>query len=427
MTENDQLAARRKKKFNKDISKTEPLNNEIFISWIFDTLKIKVRYNTILQRQEYNDGSGWQNWTDEQDLLWLKVRDAGFEHKDFHTEKLIKEAIAREAYRNKVNPIREYLLNCPKDWTSWSLDHDILFDGIPASPGRLIAEYIDSPMDKAVIGEIFDCWLVGCYLHGVDPEHNQWAGATICPILVGPQGCNKSRFTGWIGQAAGKDYYNESIIDAKEKDARAALAATWIWAADEFSGTMIKSHSETIKNFLSRKVITERLPYAKRTLTLPRLTSFIGTDNEARPLRDTTGNRRFAVIHIERVRLEELQKVLPLDRLWGGAHHLVSIGQTPMLNKSAQNVVNEVNDDAVERDQWTEILLEKLKFDVLGKCTTSEIFASILGVCVADQDQAKKRRLGQILNSVEFKKLGVEQKTERVGEKKIRIWSGCKI
>lgn len=428
MDESDQITARRKKKFNKDLTRDVPIDNETFIYWILQTLKIDVRFNIISQRQEFNDGKGWHNWTDQHDLLWHKVRSAGFEHKDFHNEKLIGQAITKRAYENQVNPIREYLLSCPHDWTTWILDNTLLVDGLPPSPGRLIAEYIDSPMDKRVIAEVFDAWLVGCAHHALDPENNQWAGATICPILVGPQGCNKSRFTSWVGQAAGKEYYNESIISADNTDARIALATTWIWAADEFSGTMIKSKSETIKNFLSRKSITERLPYAKRVQTRPRLASLIGTDNEAHPLRDMTGNRRFAVIHIERVRLEELQNVLPLDRLWGGACYLIqTLKQTPMVSRNAQNVINAVNENAVERHAWTEILLEKLKFDELGECTSLEIFQSILGVCVADLSEDKTRKLGQILKSLEFKNLGVKQEYRKLKGKSARVWVGCKI
>lgn len=426
MADRDQLRDKRKRNFEKDIATDGPLDTERLTYWILNTLKIDVRYNSILQRQEFNDGTGWKAWTDKEDLLWHDVR-SQFKHKDFHNEKLISQAIAKRAYENQVNPIREYLLGCPDDWTTWVLNQQILIDGLPPTPGRLIAEYIDTTVDKKVVGEVLDAWFVGCALHGIDPANNHWAGATICPILVGPQGCNKSRFTSWVGQAAGKEYYNESIISADNTDARIALATTWIWAADEFSGTMIKSKSETVKNFLSRKSITERLPYAKRVQTMPRLASLIGTDNEARPLRDTTGNRRFAVLPIERIRLEELQERLPLDRLWGGARYLINMGQTPMVERSAQNVINLINENSVERGAWAEILLEKLKFDVLGECTSSDIFQSVLGVCVADFTDEKTRKLGQIMGSLEFKSLGVKQAYRKRGEKTVRVWTGCKI
>ena len=160
---------------------------------------------------------------------------------------------------------------------------------------------------------------------------------------------------------------------------------------------------------------------------MPRLASLIGTDNEARPLRDTTGNRRFAVLPIERIRLEELQKCLPLDRLWGGARYLINMGQTPMVERSAQNVINLINENSVERGAWAEILLEKLKFDVSGECTSSDIFQSVLGVCVADFTDEKTRKLGQIMGSLEFKSLGVKQAYRKRGEKTVRVWTGCKI
>jgi predicted P-loop ATPase len=429
MSGSDQLQAKRKKNFDRELanSKNIPVDEAVFIDWILKTLKIQVRYNTILQRQEFHSGAGWRPWTDEQDLLWHRIR-SEFEHKDFQNEKLISQAITKEAYRNKVNPIKEYLASCPHDWTTWTLDNTLLIDGLPPSPGLLIAEYIDSPMDKKTIAEIFNSWLVGCAMHGYEPENNDWAGSTICPILTGPQGCNKSRFTAWIGQAAGREYYNESIIDADNKDNRIALATTWIWAADEFSGTMIKSKSETIKNFLSRKSITERLPFGKRPQTMPRVASLIGTDNEPRPLRDTTGNRRFAVIPITRVRLEEMQAMLPLDRLWGGAMWLwKNQKHTPTIRRDAQKTINDENENAVERGAWAEILLEKLKFDENGECTSSEIFKSILGVCPADFTDEKTRKLGQILNSIQFESLGVKQAWRKHNKKSVRVWIGCKI
>jgi predicted P-loop ATPase len=426
VSDKDQLQAKRKKKFEKQVNTLESVDSEQFIYWILKTLKMDVRFNTVLQRQEYNAGEGWKQWTDEQDMLWLEVRNQ-FEHKDFKNEKLISQAIAKHAYSNKVNPVREYLESCPRDWVTWAMDNMHVVDGAYLFPGEIIAQFIDSSMDKKTIAEIFNAWLAGCALHGHDPDNNQWAGATVCPILTGPQGCNKSRFTAWLGQAAGKEYYNESVIDADNKDNRIALATTWIWAADEFSGTMIKSKSETIKNFLTRKSITERLPYGKRVQTMPRMASLIGTDNNPMPLRDTTGNRRFAVIPIERVRLEEMQKALPLDRLWGGAMHLLTMNQTPAIAHFAQQTVNQANEMAVDHHPWVEVLMEKLKFSELSECTSLDIFQSVLGICSADQDDRKSQKLGKILASNLFKELGVRQVVKRRNGKITRVWVGCGV
>jgi len=413
-------------KKQKKIKKDDQLTLEAYTYAILQALQIDVRFNTILQRIEYTTGRDWKPWTDADDLRWLEIQ-AVHEHPDLKNKNKILEAIYKEAQQKTVNPIKEYLLNCPDNWTTWTLDNGILIDGLPCSPGRLIAEYIDSPIEKNIIADVFDAWLAGCALHGLDPEHNEWSGATVCPILVGPQGCNKSRFTSWVGQAAGKEYYNESIIDADNKDNRISLATTWIWAADEFSGTMKKSKSETIKNFLSRKEITERLPYAKHQQTRPRLASLIGTDNEAEPLRDKTGNRRFAVIPIKNVRLEELQKSLPLERLWGGARYLLKIGQTPIISKASQQTIESLNNEATEVHPWAELLKQRLKFDELSFCTFPEVLSSILGVCDSDMTMAKSRELGQILRSSEFKTLGVSVGQKMINGKKSKVFVGCKI
>lgn len=413
-------------KKQKKIKKDSQLTLEAYTYAILQVLQIDMRFNTILQRTEYTSGREWEPWTDAHKLRWLEVQ-AAHEHPDLKNKNKILEAIYKEAHQNPINPVREYLLNCPDDWITWTLDNNILIDGLVCSPGRLMAEYIDSPIEKKIIADVFDAWLAGCALHGLNPEHNEWSGATICPILVGPQGCGKSRFTAWVGQAAGKEYYNESIIDADDKDNRISLAKTWIWAADEFSGTMKKSKSEKIKNFLSRKEITERLPYAEHTQTRPRLASLIGTDNEAEPLRDKTGNRRFAVIPIENIRLQELQKILPLERLWGGARYLLKIGQTPIVSRLSQGAIASLNNEATEVHPWTELLKKRLKFDEFGFCTFPEVLSSILGVCDADMTIAKSRELGQILRSSEFKSLGVSIGQKKVNGKMSKVLTGCKI
>jgi predicted P-loop ATPase len=418
-----------KAKANKKAGVSATMTPEQLAAFIRSELGIELRYNTILQRVEYKFAleTTWHQWADTQDTWLLKVRGAAT-HKDLANLQILQKAVEFEARCTQVNPIREYLRNCPTDWPEWAQANGHEIDGTAMSPGFLLAQYIESDMEKTVLASIFDAWLVGCAMHGYSPERNDWSGATICPILVGPQGCNKSNFTKWLGTAAGIEYYDESVIDADSKDARIALSKVWIWAADEFSGTIRKRGSEAVKNFLTRKTINERPSYGRVAIWMPRLASFIGSCNQDMPLQDTTGNRRFAVVNLRNVRLGELKAVLPLDRLWGAAMWLwQKMGATPALDEYAQETVNLVNEDATDEHVWTDILKTRLAFGHDFCCTAQEILTNILGIYPDAQTQKHKQDLHNIFRLPYFAAHNIAAKMVRKDGKVVRVWQGCRL
>jgi hypothetical protein len=421
---------KRKTKSDKKQSEQDALSGEQIASFIRSEIGCEFRYNSILQRIEYRKAleQSWYQWTDAQDSLLMNVRSAGA-HKDLRNLALLQRAVSYEAYKTTVNPVREYLARCPPDWTTWVLNNGLLnSNGLPASPGDIIASHIETDMDKQAVAAIFDAWLVGCVMHGYNPEANEWAGATICPVLVGPQGRDKSNFTKWIGTAAGVEYYDESVIDVDSKDSQIGLARTWIWAADEFSGTLKKRGAESVKNFLTRKTINLRLPYQRTAVTLPRLASFIASCNQEMPLQDTTGNRRYAVIKLERVRLADLKAALPLERLWGGAMHLwKSLHMTPALSFDARATVEAFNDLSTAVHPWTDQLLSKLEFHPDYKTTISEILTDVFCLGFDRHELRHKTLVWSILRSSAFNRYLIENKLHKENGKVFRVIKGCRV
>lgn len=418
-----------KAKANKKAATRDTLPPSEIAAFIRSELGLELRFNTILQRIEYKFAleTTWHQWTDTQDTWLLKVRGAAT-HNDLANLKLLQKTVEFEARSFPINPIRDYLQHCPQDWPQWARDNGFTIDNVAMTPGYLLAHFIDSDMDKSTIASVLDAWLVGCAMHGWSPETNSWSGATICPILIGPQGCNKSNFTKWLGTAAGIEYYDESVIDADSKDARVALSKVWIWAADEFSGTIKRRGAETVKNFLTRKTINERPAYGRFALWMPRLTSFIGSCNQEMPLQDTTGNRRFAVIYLKRVRLDELKALLPIERLWGAALWLWKVmGVTPALDEIAQEDVNQTNASALDVHPWTEVLLERLHFGENYECTTQDILQNIIGIYPCDQTLHDKRVLHEIFRSPAFFNRNICNRVVKRERQSVRVWRGCKI
>lgn len=68
---------------------------------------------------------------------------------------------------------------------------------------------------------------------------------------------------------------------------------------DEFEG-MTGHELSLLKDLITRKFISIRLPYARHTLNLPHWASFAGTCNYPQVLYDPTGNRRFLCYEIKR-------------------------------------------------------------------------------------------------------------------------------
>lgn len=84
-----------------------------------------------------------------------------------------------------------------------------------------------------------------------------------------------------------------------------------------------KRLSETLKEFLSKKVIHHRIKYDKFGQDFPRRASFAGTTNEKDFLFDLSGNRRF--ICVEAVYID-YQTPMNLDMAYSQASSLIKQG-----------------------------------------------------------------------------------------------------
>lgn len=95
-----------------------------------------------------------------------------------------------------------------------------------------------------------------------------------------------------------------------------ALSGKWIVEAGELKGNR-KAGTDHLKGFLSRTDDKARMAYDCREREVPRQCVIIGTTNDSRYLRDTTGNRRFWPVALEGFDLEALRR--DRDRLWAEA------------------------------------------------------------------------------------------------------------
>jgi len=112
--------------------------------------------------------------------------------------------------------------------------------------------------------------------------------------FYGGQGLLKTAFIRSLLPPSLKTYLKDGILlDLSKPDSKTEALSSWITELGELDSTFKKSDISALKAFLSRQEDEIRKPYARAASILPRHTSFFGSVNEERFLRDPTGNRRY--------------------------------------------------------------------------------------------------------------------------------------
>jgi energy-coupling factor transporter ATP-binding protein EcfA2 len=222
-----------------------------------------------------------------------------------------------------------------------SLKHD----GVPRIDGWLTT-YLgadDTPLNRA-IGTIF---LVAAVRRVRQP------GVKFDQIVVfeGAQGSGKS--TALQILAGDGLHSDQEILGADGKAQMELMEGKWIYELGELVG-LNKAEVNRIKAFASRTYDTARMAYGRAATTRGRQTVFVGTTNEDRYLRDTTGNRRFwpvktGVIDLERLRQDR-------DQLWAEASALEATGFSLTLPAELWTAASDVQNERMEDDLWIDAL-----------------------------------------------------------------------
>ena len=139
-------------------------------------------------------------------------------------------------------------------------------------------------------------WLIGMVAQWRESD-KQLTGNALTPLLIGRQGCGKTRFCKIILPPELREYYNDKINFKNEFDLNIALTMFAMINIDEFDKTT-SSQQIVLKYLLSSAEVKFRPPYGKTIKQFRRYTSFIGTTNQQKPLVDPTGSRRFVCVGV---------------------------------------------------------------------------------------------------------------------------------
>lgn len=290
----------------------------------------------------------------------------------------IADIVLMCAKDNSYNPITDYLDQC---FLRHGSNTDIL-DG----------------MAKRYLGvqeDIYQTLLIKWLTQAVARAYEPGCKADNALILQGPQGFLKSSF---FEALAGRQWFDDTMGTASEKDERMKLHRTWIVEWAELETIFKKKDIAAVKSFMTTKTDILRPPYGRDFEELLRPSVFCGTTNPKEFLTDTTGNRRFWVIPItKRIDIPQLKK--ERDQIWGAIVTLYRNhrdgDKTWHLTEEEDKTLRETQAQFASTDTWDEEIADFLEGK--DRVATWEILDELLKLPIALHDKKTQGRVRECL------------------------------
>jgi putative DNA primase/helicase len=265
-------------------------------------------------------------------------------------------------------------------------------------------------------------WLVaGAKYAMLDPFERVGIKAFGVLVLQGTQGCGKTQWIKALAPEAETWVGTGLTLDPHSKDDVAKVTRYWITELGEIDSTVRKADVGALKGFLSDQADVYRRPYKEVTESFVRRTLFAASVNPQHFLRDNTGNRRFWVVPVERMRVfdEDGIRAIDLQQLWaqfahlaaqGAAHHLPpDIEARQMALAERHRTIDPIEDEVRSKVVVDLTVPERLWM------TTDEIYRELYPDRELEKwTQADKRAVGVVLSAI-----GARNRKDRRG----RSWS----
>ena len=174
------------------------------------------------------------------------------------------------------------------------------------------------------------------------------------PILIGlAQGEGKSSLIRFL--AIHDDYYGE-VTSVDGQPSIEQLQGKWICEVAELLALTRQKDQEAVKAYITRSVDRYRKPWDKNVSELPRRCILIGSSNDANPLVDKTGNRRYypVIVHSNGYWVYEHETEIReyIMQCWAEAKVLYDKGEMPnYADQKYVKLYREAQENATQ-DDW---------------------------------------------------------------------------
>ena len=259
------------------------------------------------------------------------------------------------------------------------------------------------PTDQPHWEKYLKYWLVGMVAQWRESD-KQLTGNALTPLLIGRQGCGKTRFCKIILPPELRDYYNDKLNFKNEFDLNIALTSFALINIDEFDKTT-NSQQIVLKYLLSSSDVKFRPPYGKTIKQYRRYTSFIGTTNQLQPLVDPTGSRRFVCVGIPIGKNIDYTDNLDHRQLFAQALHLFNKGERFWLDDDEIQELIEENEPFQRTIDVVEMISETFRIpkDNEGRWWgTYEILNFLADKYDYFDKKTSPTQLGKSMNNIRF-------------------------
>ena len=318
----------------------------------------ETRYNELLHIMEYRRKVSETEQPDPfrilddrmENSIWMEMNELGYAC----NVKMIQNLIYSD-FSSSYHPIREYFKELP-EW-----------DGTDYI--RILADSVRTN-HQSFWTECLERYLVGmCAAATQDDVVNH----TVLLLCSEVQNIGKTTFINNLLPPELRTYLSTGPINPNSKDDLAKIAQSMLINLDEFEG-MSGRDLNTFKDLVTRKVISIRLPYARRSQNFPHTASFAGTCNYQEILHDTTGNRRFLCFHADSIEFIKIN----YTQLYAQIKHLLNTpGYQYWFTQEDNNRIEKNNEDFIFHSPEEELVLTHIRkperFEKVQYLTVSEI------------------------------------------------------
>lgn len=318
----------------------------------------ETRYNELLHIMEYRRRVSETEQPDPfrilddrmENSIWMEMNELGYAC----NVKMIQNLIYSD-FSSSYHPIREYFKELP-EW-----------DGTDYI--RILADSVRTN-HQSFWTECLERYLVGmCAAATQDDVVNH----TVLLLCSEVQNIGKTTFINNLLPPELRTYLSTGLINSNSKDDLAKIAQSMLINLDEFEG-MSGRDLNTFKDLVTRKVISIRLPYARRSQNFPHTASFAGTCNYQEILHDTTGNRRFLCFHADSIEFIKIN----YTQLYAQIKHLLNTpGYQYWFTQEDNNRIEKNNEDFIFHSPEEELVLTHIRkperFEKVQYLTVSEI------------------------------------------------------
>ena len=359
----------------------QAMRTEIFLNSNFEMRK-NLLTGVAEYREKFSDDQRFKPLTEEvRNDMTLRATELGLKSWDRDVNRFI-DSTRIEQY----DPVNSWLDKLP----AWD-GHDYIAD---------VAKRV--PTSQPHWEKYLKFWFVGMVGQWRESD-KQLTGNALTPLLIGRQGCGKTRFCKILLPPELRDYYNDKLNFKNEFDLNIALTSFALINIDEFDKTT-NSQQIVLKYLLSSSDVKFRPPYGKTIKQYRRYTSFIGTTNQLKPLVDSTGSRRFVCVGVDGN--IDFTDNLNHRQLFAQALHLFNNGERFWLNDAEIAELIRENEPYQHLNDLVEMIGETFrspKDSEQGNWWSLGDISKLLATRYANFDpETPFQKIGNALNDVQF-------------------------